>query len=327
MEGGEEARRALRDRGLLLKHLRVVREGDRLFLPTIRRVDGPFPVAERDFEATFVPVPSYRDLVHVPAHLESQLPRSFDVVGDIAIVKIPEPLLPYRHAIGEAFLAWSKRIRVVAQDHGVEGDLRVRRIEVVAGESRTTTVHTEFGLRYRVDVARAYFSPRLGTERRRIADLVRPGEVVVDPFAGVGPFAILIARRRSPSMVFANDINPVAVRYLRENVALNRAERILVSEADAVKAMAQAAPADRILLDLPHSAQDFVPAAIRSLRDRGTVHLYAIAERADLEAVEARIRGAIEGEGRAVADLQRHLVRAYAPTMDHMAFDVTVGPG
>lgn len=326
MERGEEARRALRDRGLLLKHLRVVREGDRLFIPTIRRVDGPFPAADRDFGEAFLSVPSYRDLVHVPTHLEGHLPRSFDVVGDVAIVKIPEPLLPYRRAIGEAFLAWSRKIRVVAQDHGVEGDLRIRRLEILAGEPRTTTVHTEYGLRYRIDVARAYFSPRLGTERRRIADLVAPGEVVVDPFAGVGPYAILIARLRSPSVVFANDLNPVAARYLRENVALNRADRIVVWEKDATRAIADAAPADRILLDLPHSAQAFLPAAVRALRPRGTVHLYAISERAEIDAAASEIRRRVEAEGRTVVDLRRHLVRAYAPTMDHVAFDLTVGP-
>ena len=327
VERGEEMRRALRDRGLLLKLLKVARDGDRLYVPTIRQVDGDFPVTQRDFEEAFLAIPSYKELVRVPSDLETQLPSSFDIVGDIAIVKIPQPLLPYRRAIGDAFLAWSRKVRVVAQDHGVEGPLRVRRLEILSGEARTTTVHREHGLRYRVDVARAYFSPRLGTERKRIADLVRPGEVVVDPFAGVGPYAILIARRRSPATVLASDVNPVAVRFLRENVLANRADRVVVSQAEAGAALGAASRADRILLDLPHSSRTFLPSAVRALAPGGTVHVYVILERGQVEDADAGIRRAVAAEGRTVETIRRHVVRAYGPTMDHLAFDVTVGPG
>lgn len=321
---GEEIRRVLRDRGLLVKHLKVVREGDRLFLPTIRRVDVGFPVAEREFDEAFVAVPSYKDLVNVPAELVPILPSSFDVIGDIAILKIPEALRTHRREIGQAFLDWDRKIRVVAQDHGVEGEFRVRKLEIIGGEERTTTVHVEYGLRYRVDVAQAYFSPRLGTERARIAGLVRPGEIVVDPFAGVGPYAILIAKRRPPSQVLANDANPVAVRFLRENVAVNRADTVVVREGDARAALRDGAPVDRVVLDLPHSAKAFLPDAVRALKSGGAVHIYAILERPELKQTEADLRGTVAREGRHAAALSTHVVRAYSPTMDHRAFDITV---
>src|SRR2546425_613815 len=154
---------------------------------------------------------SYKDVVAVPGPLRRFLPSSFDVIGDIAVLKIPEELQPHREAIGLAILRWNPKIRVAVQDRGVKGERRVRSIEVFAGERRTTTVHTEHGLRYRVDLARAYFSPRLASERQRIADLVLEGEVVADPFAGVGPFAILIAKRRRPKLVHASDVNPAAL--------------------------------------------------------------------------------------------------------------------
>src|SRR5207244_5720838 len=88
----------------------------------------------------------------------------------------------------------------------------------------------EFGLRYLVDVEHAYFSPRLGSERWRVARQVRPGEVVVDMFAGVGPYAILIARTRKPKSVHAIDANPAAVELLRENARRNRAETVVVHD-------------------------------------------------------------------------------------------------
>lgn len=327
VERGEEVRKALRDRGVLLKHLRIPREEDHLYLPTTREVDVGLPCLERDFEEAYVAIRSYKDLVRVPDGLRSSLPTAFDVIGDVAILRIPEDLAPYRGEIGEAVLAWNRKLRVVAQDHGVAGELRIRKLETIAGESRTTTVHVEHGLRYTVDVARAYFSPRLATERHRVAQQVRPGEVVADPFAGVGPYAILIAKTTEARRVHASDANPVAVQFLKENVAANRAERVAVREGDAHAVLPAIAPADRIVLDLPHSAMDFVPDAVRALAPRGVLHVYGILERADLEDRERTLRTAVEREGRSVESMTTRTVRAYSPTQEHLAFDVTVGPG
>ena len=317
----------LKERGVLHKHLRVQETAGHLCLPTTEDVDVGWPTEERDFEEAFTPIRSYKDVARVPDALRSQLPTSFDVIGDIAILKIPDPLGPHRAEIARAILQWNPKVRVVAQDHGVAGEFRIRKIEVLAGEPRTTTVHTEFGLRYRVDVARAYFSPRLGSERARVADQVRPGEAVGDPFAGVGPYAILIARRRRPSRVVASDANPVAVDFLRQNVAANRADRVETREGDAREVLRENAPLDRIILDLPHSAMDFLPAALRNLRAGGTVHVYAILEDADREDREKTIREVVTSSGRHLVGMTVHTVRAYSPTQHHVAFDVTVGPG
>ena len=326
-ERGEEVRRSLRDRGLLQKHLKVREADGRLFVPTTERVDLGWPTEERECEEAFAPIRSYKDVVRVPEALRPQLPSSFDVIGDIAVLKIPETLRPYRKEIGRAVLVWNPRLRVVAQDHGVAGAFRIRQVEIIGGEHRTTTVHTEFGLRYRVDVAGAYFSPRLGSERRRVAEQVGEGEVVADPFAGVGPYAILIARRRGPARVVASDANPEAVALLRQNVAANHAGRVEVVEADARAALRAAAPVDRVVLDLPHSAFEFLPDAVAALGPEGTVHLYAILEDAGREDLVRAVRRAVEAQGRRALAVQPHVVRAYAPTQHHVAFDVTVGPG
>ena len=323
-ERGEEIRRRLMDLGLLHEHLRIVREGERLLLPTKERVDLGFPTEQREFGTGFVAVRSYKDVVEVPDALRRSLPTSFDVIGDIAVLKIPEELQRYREQIGLSILRWNPKIRVAVQDRGVKGERRVRSIEVIAGERRTTTVHTEYGLHYRVDLAQAYFSPRLASERKRIADLVLEGEVVADPFAGVGPFAILIAKRRRPRLVHASDVNPVAVELLRANIGANRAARVATHEGDARRILRQIAPVDRIILDLPHTAFDYLPNAFAAIGARGVVHVYRILERADERAAADRIRGMAAQAGMEIRDLQLHTVRAYSPTQHHVAFDVTV---
>lgn len=327
VDRGEEVRKRLRDQGVLFKQLRIPREGDRLFLPTTRKVDVGLPTLEREFETAYAAVRSYKDLVRVPDRLRPLLPSAFDVIGDIAIMRIPDELVPYRERIGEAVLGWNKKIRAVAQDHGVAGALRIRELEPIAGERRTTTVHVEHGLRYAVDVARAYFSPRLATERWRVAKQVRPGEIVADPFAGVGPYAILIARKTPVRRVHASDVNPVAVRFLQENAGTNRAEKVDVHEGDARAVLRGIAPVDRIILDLPHSAMDFLSDATRALAPRGILHVYGILERTDREDRERAIRSAVKKEGRSVETMAVHPVRAYSPTQAHLAFDVSVGPG
>lgn len=324
---GEEVRRLLRERGVLQKHLKVTEASGRLFLPTTKRVEVGWPTEERECEEAFTPIRSYRDVVQVPEPLRSHLPTSFDIIGDIAVLKVPEPLLLHRKEIGRAILQANPRLRVVAQDRGVVGAFRVRDLEIVAGEPRTTTVHTEFGLRYHVDVARAYFSPRLGRERLRLAEQVVEGEAVADPFAGVGPYAILIANRRRPARVVASDANPAAVEFLRRNVAANRVGRVEVRAGDARDVLRAAAPVDRIILDLPHSAMDFLPDALAALGSHGTVHVYGILEDADREDRVRAIREAVESSGRTAASVEVHVVRAYAPTQHHVAFDVMVGPG
>jgi len=323
----EEVRRTLLEQGLLLKQLRIAHEDDTILLPTRRRVDLGFPTREAKFEDGFVAVRSYKDVVEVPSQARRSLPSSFDVVGDIAVIKIPDELRKYRTAIGEAIRQWNPKIGVVLEDRGVKGEHRIREIDVIAGERRTTTVHREHGLHYHVDLSQAYFSPRLASERKRIADLTEGGEIVADPFAGVGPYSILIAKRRRPREVHASDANPTAVRFLRENVAANRADHVTVRQGDARAILAQVAPVDRVILDLPHSAMDYLGTAFVALGDHGTIHAYGILDAAEENETRDKIQSAARAAGFRIKGLSHHHVRAYSPTKYQTAFDVTVARG
>ena len=326
-ERAEDIRRTLLERGVLLKQARIAHEGDSILLPTRERVDLGFPTKEGEFEEGFKAVRSYKDVIEVPPSARRLLPSSFDVVGDIAVIKIPEELREHRMAIGDAIRRWNPKIGVVLEDRGVKGEHRIREIDVIAGEPRTTTVHTEHGLHYRVDLSRAYFSPRLASERKRIADLIESGETVADPFAGVGPYSILIAKRRRPTEVHASDANPRAVRFLRENVAANRADHVTVRQGDAHAILGLVAPVDRVILDLPHSAMDYLGGAFQALGARGTVHVYGILEAAEEGEARNQIQSAARTAGFRMKDLSQHHVRAYSPTKYQTAFDVTVVRG
>jgi tRNA (guanine37-N1)-methyltransferase len=212
---------------------------------------------------------------------------------------------------------------VVAPISDVEGEFRTRRFKVVAGEVRTTTTHKEHGLSYRVDLKGAYFTPRLGTERLRIAGLIDPSEVVLDMFAGVGPFALLLAKRGS--RVVAIDKNPVAVKYLRENALLNKVENIEILEGDAAElALSYKDWADHVIMNLPHSASQFLIPAITAAKSGGVIHYYAISPEEDLYRDVALIEKAATQMGASVEVLYRGVVRSYSPRKYNVVIDFRV---
>ena len=108
-----------------------------------------------------------------------ELFSAFDQIGDIIVIRIPDSLLSKKKVIGETLLnEVSTAKSVFYQSSDVSGDFRTRKLELLAGEDKTETEYKEFGCRFIVDVEKAFFSPRLSTERERIVDVVNDGETV-----------------------------------------------------------------------------------------------------------------------------------------------------
>src|SRR3989338_3820024 len=151
-----------------------------------------------------------------------ELISSFDQIGDIIIVRIPDSLLSKKKLIGETLLKQVKIAKsIFYQASAVEGDFRTRNLEILAGDNKTETEYKEFGCKFTVDVENAFFSPRLSTERERIANLVRDGETVVNMFAGVGMFSVMIAKKKKCT-VYSIDINPIAAKLCEKNIKSNK---------------------------------------------------------------------------------------------------------
>lgn len=210
------------------------------------------------------------------------MPRSFDIVGDIVVIKVPEALEPRKHDIAEGLLEELRYVKVVLrQATPVSGTYRTRGLEWLAGEKRTETIHREHGCLFKVDLAKCYFSPRLAYERMRIADCVDKttftgSETVVNMFAGVGSFSILIAKFSGVDRVYSIDLNPMAVRFMKENIKLNKVrDKVVPLDGDAGDVIREKLQntADRIVMPLPEKAYDYLPYAVAALKgERGWVH-------------------------------------------------------
>lgn len=203
------------------------------------------------------------------------LRRSFEIIGNIAIIEIPEELIGKKELIVNAILQKHKNIKTILRKVGeVEGVYRVAKYEKVYGEE-TETIAKEHGCRFLVDPTKVYFSSRLSTERERIARLVKNGERVLVMFAGVGPFAIVIAKLSKPKEVVGVELNSIAVEYFRKNVKLNKVENVVLMEGDVAEIVPKLdGEFDRILMPAPYSAESFVHLLKGKIKKSGFIHYY-----------------------------------------------------
>jgi tRNA (guanine37-N1)-methyltransferase len=327
---GERWRRRLQEDGLLRTDLEIQAAGSSIFLPLrepLASAPGGFPVEVREFSERPRSGPeSYRELVELPPEERALLPRSFDIVGDIVLVRIPPELSGAADAIGAALLRFVPGARVVGQDLGVHGSARVRELRRLAGTGGFRTVHRENGLRFTVDLDRAYFSPRLAREHARVAALVGPRRRVLDLCCGIGPFARTIAARQPTAEITAVDLNPAAIELLDAELGPPRPGRIHAVCQDAGEFLAHAPAFDHVVLNLPHEGRPLLPALHGHLRPGAIVHYYEVVERSEAAACAREIVAAVAGTGPGRL-LDEHVVHEYSPTSDLRGYSVMCPEG
>jgi tRNA (guanine37-N1)-methyltransferase len=300
----------------------LIRQPQKNEMEKIRRHAPDFEVSTYTFPERKKQVETFTELLEdrLPPHLFADLPHAIDLVGDIAIIEIPQELNQYKLTIGEAILKTHKNTRtVLAKAGAVGGTYRTREFKIIAGEPKTDTVHKEYGCQYYVDLAKAYFSPRLSHEHQRVASLVKEGETVIDLFAGVGPFAILIAKTRENVKVYAVDVNSHAIEFLKRNIRLNRVEGKvypILGDAKQIVKNRLSGAADRVIMNLPETAIEFVDAACEALKPKGgVVHFYSFVNASNpLDSIKLCFTEAVQKHERNVEKIlvSRH-VRATAP--------------
>jgi len=202
---------------------------------------------------------------------------SYDVVGDIAIIIIPENLTAHEKLIAKAILANNRNIKVVAKRAGLYGgEFRTIPLAHLAGENRKVTEVCEFGIRLRLNPERVYFSVRSGNERRRIASLVAADEAVLVLFSGVAPYPLIISRFSHARTIVGIEKNPEAHEYALQNLQLNKKQsNILLYLGDAGLVIPTFSERfDRLVMPLPTNAESFLPVALNVLKPGGYLHFY-----------------------------------------------------
>jgi len=355
---GEPVRKFLLKKGLLNLNLKVKQEENKLHFPVIRRLEKHELTELKSITGKKIEEENcYFETFHskkrgnlssalkekIPRNLLEFLPKSYDRIGDLIIVEIPETLAPYSQIIGETLLKIHKVKGVYRKAGKVEGEKRIRKLEPLAGKDDPKTIHVEYGVRLFVDIKTTYFSPRLGYEHHRIAKQVKSGETVFDMFTSVGPFAIHIAKNTNAT-IYATDINPHAIDALKKSLTLNKLKgtiiTLLLDAKEAVETLLKN-KADRIIMNLPANAHEYIEAACTALKEKGgKIHFYTFIKyeptatppmttttrkETIFEKAETLLRNTVKTQGRTVEKiLNKHLVKTTAPFQEQVVLDALI---
>ena len=328
----DRIRRVLLNQSLINLDMKIKRVDDFVYIPLTVQPDKELmdelanfevEITDTEFEIHTKGPKSLKDYLKdkIEDDKIEDIKKSFDIIGDVVILEIPEDFEDYKHIIGEAALKFTKRKAVYRKTSEIKGVIRTRELEHLAGEDNSETIHREFGSRFMLDVKKVYFSPRLATERRRISDQVQNNEIIIDMFAGIGPFPISIAREHN-AKIYAIDINPYAYKYIKKNIELNKLEGKIIPLLGDVGEVLNGLniKADRIIMNLPGTAWNFLDTAIKNLKPGGVLHYYEFASEYKIP-IERIIETAYP---RKVEVLNSRKVKSKSPGVWHMGIDARI---
>ncbi|MCL4379656.1 MAG: methyltransferase [Candidatus Marsarchaeota archaeon] len=251
----------------------------------------------------------------------------YDILGNIAIVDLEGTGSTKGSRIASRILKEHKNVKTVLAKSGpVSGRFRIRKLRYLKGRRSYTADYRENGCRFVFDVRKSFFSGRLAFERNRIASMSRGKERVIVMFAGVGPFAIEIAKRNPEAEVIAIELNKEAYASMCGNIMLNKVKNVSAVLGDARQVAERYRNfADRVVMPLPKDSIEFLSEAVGCCKRKATIHIYMIVGRRgpEKEAVPV-IMDHAKANGYRVRVLGWRVARNYSPKEVEVVFDVAV---
>jgi len=259
-------------------------------------------------------------------------PNSFEMIGNkeksVAIVEIPEDLEDKKELIAKSIMHNHKNVKTVLKKVSErKGEFRNREYEIIFGDEDTEVLHKEYGYVLRADPQIVYFSEKEGVERQRIAKDVKENETVMLMFAGIGSFAVAIAKSQPlVDKIISIEINPQAVEYIRKNAAINRvAHKIIAIEGDVrQESIKFYGKCDRVVMPLPLEAAKYLEDAIKCLKERGKIHFYTLIDRNNFSSAEEAIKTICEKMDKKYKILNEHKVTEYSPKKWKVCIDFEI---
>lgn len=254
------------------------------------------------------------------------LPRSYHIVGKILLLKLKPELQKRRKLVGTAIMEILPYIQTVCLQKQISDIERKPEVEVIAGEKSFLTLHRENGCLFEIDVSKTMFSKGNKAEKMRLASLIRPGETVIDMFAGIGYWAIPVAKLTGARKVFAIDINPEAAKSLEKNVFLNKVqEKVDILKGDCRNFSDKLEnAADRIIMGYLFETEKFLPAVLKMAKDGCIIHFHSNANMEKTEDLKRNVAEIAENGGCEIQVLSVRKVKSYAPKVWHIVTDLKV---
>ncbi|MFH1229129.1 MAG: class I SAM-dependent methyltransferase family protein [Candidatus Aenigmatarchaeota archaeon] len=263
---------------------------------------------------------------NIPVKKLEELPRGYRIVGKIMLLKLRPKLVRHRKAIGKAVLELFPYIQTVCLAKVIGGVKRKPKVEVIAGCKDTRTLQREHGCQFLLDVSKIMWSQGNKEEKMRLVRMVRSNETIVDMFAGIGYFTILMARYSNPKKIYAIDINPDAIEFLKKNAWLNGVEsKVEILEGDCRKfAKLLEGSADRVVMGYLFNTEKFLPYALRIAKKNAFIHLHRTAKVEEIKKLKKRLVDIGKKNGCQLNIVRVKEVKSYAPKIQHVVFDIKV---
>ena len=309
------------ENGQMNMEYKIKAEKDYGYIPVNEDIDG-YEIVCMHLEAMKKVPHNFSELLEgelTPDEIE-ELRTSFDTIGDIVILEIPDELEDKKQIIGDAALKFTKRKAIYMKRSAIKGTTRVRDLEFLSGVDDSVTIHKEHGARLKLDVRQVYFSPRLATERKRVMESVNDCETILDMFCGIGPFPIVIARNKNVDIT-AVDINSEAIKYLDENIKLNKLKGNIKTYCGDIAEVSKSfnCKFDRIIMNLPGLAYTFLDLAVDLIKDGGIINYYEFSD--SYEQGIKRLESACSKKNKKVEIINCRKVKSTSPGEWHVAID------
>lgn len=252
-----------------------------------------------------------------------RIARGYDLYGNIAVIDAPPRAAKY---LARRLLRETKNVEtVLRKGSAVKGRYRTRKFVYVAGKRNYIATYRENGCIFRFDIRKVFFSTRLAYERKRVGDLVKDGENVLVMFAGVGPYAIEIAKTHRRCKVVSIELGSAASRYAAENVRLNKLSNVIVEQGSVEKFTEKYAHfADRVIMPLPKDMFSFLPTTLRMCATRCVLHCYFFSKSDKTAESLDRLELFFKSHGKKYRLLHHRVVRPYSAKDVEVAADLLV---
>ncbi len=311
----------LMEKGLMSMEYRIKACDDFGYIPITEDIDD-YTIVDIELEPMKKVPHNFSELLEDElTHDEIEnLRTSFDTIGDVVILEIPENLESKKQIIGDAALEFTKRKAIYMKKSAIKGTTRVRDLEFLSGVDDSITIHKEHGARLKLDVRQVYFSPRLATERKRVMESVNDGERILDMFCGIGPYPIVIAKNKNVDIT-AVDINKYAIKYLDENIKLNKLKGNITTYCGDVREVSESFKTkfDRIIMNLPGLAYTFLDVSVDLIEDGGIINYYEFSD--SYETGIKRLENECSKAGKQAEIINCRKVKSTSPGEWHMAID------
>jgi len=194
--------------------------------------------------------------------------------------------------------------------------------KLLVGDKNTEVIHKEHGYLIEVDPQKVYFSSREGTERQRIAKMVKSGEKILVMFSGAAPYAIAIGKKHSDCKITCIEINVKGIEYSEKNVRLNKLHNIKNICAD-VKDVRNIGKFDRIIMPLVERAIEYLDEAFLHSKKGTIIHLYGISKNG-FKDLEEKVKEIAKIYNIKYKIVKRQKVLPYAPRIMKVRLDIKI---